>query len=130
MSLIEWRDEFSLGIASVDHEHRELIDLINETYANLSKQVPTMPVVDFLGEIHTKISAHFALEERIMREKNYDQYQEHKDDHEHLLDGIRDIMDDFESQQEFDQEAFAQRLAEWFTEHFRTKDARLHQRLH
>ena len=30
MSLIEWKSEFSVGNAEVDHEHRELIDLIEE----------------------------------------------------------------------------------------------------
>ena len=30
MKLIEWRDKFQLGIPAVDHEHRELINLINE----------------------------------------------------------------------------------------------------
>lgn len=129
MSLIDWRDEFSLGIASVDHEHRELIDLINETYDKLSVEKPDMSVLDVLGAIHSKISAHFALEERIMRERDYDEYQAHKEEHEHLLDGIRDIMDDYEDEKVFDKESFAQRLAEWFTVHFKTKDARLHKYL-
>ena len=33
MALIEWRDDFKLGIASVDHEHEEMIRLINEAHA-------------------------------------------------------------------------------------------------
>ena len=28
MGMIEWQDNFSVGIASVDHEHRELIDAL------------------------------------------------------------------------------------------------------
>jgi hemerythrin len=39
-------------------------------------------------------SAHFALEERFMREHGYDQLALHKADHERLLDEIREIMDD------------------------------------
>lgn len=30
-----------------------------------------------------------------MRERDYDQFTAHKNDHERLLDEIRDIMDDF-----------------------------------
>ena len=30
MTLIVWRQEFETGVADVDHEHRELIDLIND----------------------------------------------------------------------------------------------------
>ena len=29
MPLIEWQDEFKIGIPSIDHEHQELIALIN-----------------------------------------------------------------------------------------------------
>ena len=38
---------------------------------------------------------HFALEERIMRDSGYSEYEDHKDDHEELLDEIRDLMDGF-----------------------------------
>ena len=35
--LLAWRSEYSLGIPDVDHEHRELFDLINErTHASSS----------------------------------------------------------------------------------------------
>ena len=29
MGLLHWEDRYSVGIAAVDHEHRELIELIN-----------------------------------------------------------------------------------------------------
>jgi hemerythrin-like metal-binding protein len=129
MSLIDWDEKFSVGVAAVDHEHRELIGLVNETYDRLQRPDAGVTVPDFLGEIYARISAHFALEENIMRTKRYAHYAEHKADHEHLLDEIRDIMDDYEDRRIFDTEQFAQRLGTWFTGHFRTHDARLHQNL-
>jgi hemerythrin-like metal-binding protein len=131
MALIEWRDEFAVGVAAVDHEHREMIDLINTTYQRLVEGESSMTVGNFLGEIYAKISAHFALEEKLMRDHHYDQYTDHKEDHERLLDDIRDIMDDFEMNDAavFDRDRFAQQLRGWFSEHFKTRDARLHQRL-
>lgn len=129
MSLIEWDDKFSIGIASVDHEHRELIGLVNEAYARLMRPGAPEAVMDFLGEIDARISAHFALEEKLMREKKYDRYAEHKDDHERLLDQIRDIMDAYEDGEFFSDIQFAGQLRGWFTEHFRTHDARLHRNL-
>lgn len=129
MALIEWRDEFSVGVPAVDHEHRELIELINATHEHLGKSDERDAVTEFLGEIYAKISAHFALEEQIMRAQGYDQYLDHKADHERLLDEIRDIMDYHQDTREFDDERFAAQLSGWFTEHFKTKDARLHKHL-
>ena len=35
MSPIEWNDNFSVGVASVDHEHRELIEMISGFQAKI-----------------------------------------------------------------------------------------------
>ena len=130
MTLIEWRDEFKIGIEEVDFEHQELIELINELYGEAKKKDSATAVMACLGEIYAKISAHFALEEKIMRAMKYDQYEDHKEDHEQLLDGIMDIIDEFADVPTLDEEIFADRLNNWFTQHFSTKDARMHKFLH
>ena len=96
MALIEWRQEFCTGIAGVDYEHEALIRQINSVYELIEDQADRALVIDSLDEIYGSISAHFALEEQMMRRHGYDHYQEHKADHERLLDEIRDITDEFE----------------------------------
>ncbi len=130
MNLVEWRDEFEIGIKEVDFEHQELVELINESYKAAKDKNSTTDVMDFLGEIFSQISAHFALEEKVMRDMQYDQYEDHKDDHERLLDSIRDIMDDYMDVSTMDEKQFGERLNKWFTQHFSTKDARMHKFLH
>lgn len=129
MTLIEWKEEFALGVPGVDHEHRELIELINQLHAEVEGAADRAAVIDFLGELHASISAHFALEERMMREADYDEYDAHKDDHERLLDDIHAMIDDVETGSGVDFGGFSARLDDWFSAHFRTLDARLHDRL-
>ena len=127
MALIEWQERFRIGIPSVDYEHQELIGLLNELYEGLTQEAGAGAIIDFLGELYARISAHFALEERVMKQHGYDQLAEHKADHEELLDQIREIMDDYEMDQgDISIEAFAGRLENWFGNHFQTHDARLH----
>ena len=126
MNLIEWRDDFRIGIAEVDHEHRELIELINGLYSNLGGARTDDRVERCFGEIYARISAHFALEEKAMADRAYSDFQPHKADHERLLDSILDIMDEHAAQGVLDDAGLAARLAEWFGVHFRTHDARLH----
>ncbi|MCX7384773.1 MAG: hemerythrin domain-containing protein [Alphaproteobacteria bacterium] len=123
--LIVWRDDFNTGIAAVDHEHRELIGLINGIHADLC--VGRTSADALLGHLHDAIAAHFALEERIMRVHAYGGYAPHKEDHERLLDDIRDIMDHHAARP--DQARLGARLAAWFSHHFRTLDADLHRLL-
>lgn len=130
MSKIEWRAEFSTGLAEVDHEHRGLIDLINTALASCAEVPAARPQIESaLGEIYARTTAHFALEERLMERLEYDQRQEHKHDHERLLEDIRDIMDGLRHGADFDQALFSDRLSEWFSGHFRTHDARFHLRV-
>ena len=126
MALVEWRDDFNVGIDEVDFEHKAMIDLINESYEEAKKDGSSEAVMDSLGEIFEKISAHFALEEKVMKELEYDQFKDHKEDHERLLDSIRDIMDEYAGETVLDDEKFGLSLKEWFVSHFSTKDARLH----
>lgn len=128
MTRIDWRPEFSTGIEDIDHEHQELIEWINRALAaSAAAGTDVAAVSDLLGEIFAKISAHFALEERVMKTRGYDQLAPHKQDHELLLDDIRDIMDEYEEGGGMAADRFAARLGEWFGEHFRTHDARFHQ---
>ncbi len=129
MVLLEWKEEYSVGIAAVDFEHRELIELINELHDGLQAPGEADPVPAFLGEIFARISAHFALEEREMLAAGYNEYRAHKDDHERLLDELRDIMDEYAERGAFDEIIFSRSLGDWFGIHFRTFDARLHERL-
>jgi hemerythrin len=129
MSLITWKDEFSVGVAAVDLEHRELIELINDLEANMLDQASKDTVVQTLGEIYARISAHFALEEKIMRAAGYGGYAAHKQDHESLLDQLVDIVDSVDEAGSYDRVALARGLDSWFSVHFKTHDAKLHQRL-
>ena len=126
MALIEWRQEFNTGIPAVDHEHQQLIEIINDLYEKL-RVADAEAVTAFLAELHDRVSAHFALEERIMQERLYEGYVEHKTDHERLLDDIRDVMEEYRSGGYRDAaDRLALRLEEWFSRHFRTLDVRFH----
>lgn len=127
MPIIEWRDDFKTGDAAVDHEHRELIDLMNTLFDAMTEGAPTDETLRSLGEVFARISAHFALEEREMVEAKYGAFPDHKDDHEDLLDEIRDIMDAYEvGAFSAERDAFGERLRDWFVNHFKTHDAKLH----
>ena len=126
MSLMQWKPEYSVGIDSMDDEHREMINLINEIYEKLESELDTDQIEQCLGDIFSTISMHFALEERLMQKSNYAEYQAHKDDHEDLLDQIRDLMDDFAGDTSSGATMLEQSLSNWFAGHFSTFDARLH----
>ena len=129
MSLLTWKPEYSVGIDSMDDEHSHMIDMINDVYERLAGSQDPEEIETCLEAIFGAISSHFALEERLMLDSAYDEFSDHKEDHEDLLDEIRDLMDNYVADPEQGGALLEERLSDWFGKHFATFDARLHGRL-
>jgi hemerythrin-like metal-binding protein len=129
MAQIEWKDEFCIGHAAVDQEHELLVEQINRLYDQLSLPMDTLTIESMLGDIQADISTHFALEELLMEEAGFSEYEEHKQDHERLLDQIHDLIFHFEEDPDHGKELLKSSLSDWFSNHFRSFDARLHNQL-
>ena len=130
MALLKWKPEYSVGEAGVDLEHQQLIAMINMVFEHLELHRDSESVEQYLGEIHVCISAHFALEEALMRTSGYDEYEAHKQDHEELLDQVRDFMDCYLEDSQAGRSILRDRLDRWFSVHFSSYDRRLHHKLH
>ncbi len=125
MPLLDWKDEYETGIAFIDFEHRRLVTLINKTCRSIGQESATEDIAAGLGELYAGICAHFALEEKLMREKTYALYEVHKADHERLLEQLRAMMDAFEAGAcENCGKTLDDCLTEWFRRHFRIEDPR------
>lgn len=129
MAQIEWKEEYSIGNASVDEEHELLITQINKLYQQLNQPLDTMVIESMLSDIQTDISTHFALEELLMQEAGFAEFEDHKQDHERLLDQIGDMIFHFTEDPESGRELLINRLSDWFSNHFRGFDSRLHNQL-
>ncbi len=129
MKYLKWSEQYSVGVDSVDYEHQNLMDMINMIYAELEDKRDIAEIEKTVSDVHAEISAHFALEERLMRNAGYEEYEAHKNDHEELLDQIRNMMDAIENDPEPALDMLSEQLSDWFGGHFVTFDARLHSKL-
>ena len=126
MSVLRWRSEFGVGIEIIDHDHQELIGRIKDRQLELEGCEDPGKLVRVLDEIYAEIADHFALEERLMEQMRYAAYADHKEDHETLLDELREIMVEVEDNGVLDHAELTDDLDRWFSDHFQTHDAKLH----
>ncbi len=125
MSLANLKHQLNTGIESLDYEHRRLIGVMEELCDSFEHAEAEGPgaVSDLFGTLYARASAHFALEERLMREKQYPRYDAHKADHERLLDQIRAMMEAYEAGRCVDCGMTLRSCLEaWFAEHVRESD--------
>ena len=126
MAQIEWKAEYSVGNAAVDQEHELLIAQINQLYDQLGSSLDNDTIESLLADLQADISTHFALEELLMEEADFAEFEAHRQDHERLLDQIHDMIFDFTEDPEEGRELLKNRLSDWFGQHFMGFDARLH----
>jgi len=89
---IEWDDSFLIGIEELDYEHKVLINDINRLHLELAGHDEKSEIERCLGDIYARMQAHFALEEHVMKEHQYKFFDEHKREHERLLDSYCGYM--------------------------------------
>ena len=123
---IKWDDSFLIGIEELDYEHRELIKYANRLHEELAKHVEKSAIEKCLGDIHARMGAHFALEERVMKEREYEFFDEHKREHEALLDDYTEYITRFlnspDNSHSFPIEEILRR---WIKNHILTSDKKM-----
>ena len=129
MALLEWRDDYLLGIQFLDFEHRDLFERINDLFGMCALHADTEYVADCLGRLHARLAAHFALEEKTMRELKNPHYAAHKVEHDRFLDEVTDVVAGFNAGfSKDDVHAFAERVERWIVNHITTFDRQLIER--
>jgi hemerythrin len=95
MPLIEWSAELSVGIESIDEQHKKLVNMINA----LNDAMVVGESNELLGKIFTGLAAytqkHFAYEENMFAEYNYPDSTEHKRQHNELIAQVVELKAKF-----------------------------------
>ena len=79
--MIEWEDKFSVGISIIDEEHKKLIGILNKVIYAKGHNGNTEELWEVLSEMTNYALTHFRTEETYMKEFNYPEYQDHKEEH-------------------------------------------------
>ncbi len=92
MPLMEWSDKLSVGIKSIDDEHKKLVGMVNDLFdgvqAGRGKEL-LGPILDGLIA-YTK--THFANEERYFAQHHYGEAVAHKAEHDALAKQVLDVQ--------------------------------------
>ena len=88
MQTIEWRDDFNINVAELDHQHQRLAELVNELHRAVTGGQDAREVGGILKRLLAFTRSHFETEERLMLEFDYPDFQAHKNEHDDLLDQL------------------------------------------
>ena len=98
MSQIDWKPEYDTGVATVDEQHRHLVDIINRFEDALLRGKGSRQMNEILNDLVGYTQEHFASEERLMQEAEYPQLALHQGQHRQLLQKIERFQFEFNRQ--------------------------------
>ena len=91
MSIIEWSEDMSVGVARLDEHHRRLIDLTNQLGSAIADGDPEHTTGAVLGELVRYVYYHFGEEERLMEQAAYGGLDAHRCHHRAMAEHVRGL---------------------------------------
>ena len=123
--MFEWSNTYSVGIGSVDGQHRNLFALAGELHAAMTAGQGKASVGRVLDRLVQYTAVHFAHEERLMRLHDYPDFPKHKAEHEGLTKQVLKFQEDFNAGRAAITVQLLQFLKDWLQHHIKESDQKL-----
>ena len=119
---VAWKDDLSVGIESIDDDHKKLLTLIN----NLQTAVyyPTGEAFErqALQELVDYTKYHFEREEQLMLANGYPDFEAHKRQHEEMIVKVGGFLEAYENDRDGTVDELTTFLKTWLIQHIAGTD--------
>lgn len=88
MSYVIWQDSYKLNVHEIDTQHEEMAGLVKGLYDAVAAKESKEKISRILSDLIDCTREHFFTEERLMREHGYPNYEQHKEEHNELLEQL------------------------------------------
>ncbi len=119
---LEWKDDYSVGIDSIDQQHKKLINLINQLQTAIDYSTGKEFEQEALDELVDYTKTHFSYEEGLLRDNDYPDYENHKAQHEKMFRKVEEVLSDYEHDQDSAMSDAVEYLKDWLIRHINGTD--------
>lgn len=119
---VGWRDDLSVGIESIDNDHKKLLTLINNLQSAAHYNMGESFERQALQELADYTKYHFEREERLMREHEYPDYEAHEAQHREMIDRVNDALAAYDKNPEDTVNELTKLLKSWLLRHIAGTD--------
>ncbi len=117
MALLSWNDQYLIGQATIDEEHKMLFRLINDFHTHWTEQRDRKDIARVLSQLIHYGELHFQDEERIMAQEGYPELESHHQVHEKLIDEIFKLNEELADQSRLLERDMTKFLKQWLVDH-------------
>ncbi|MCW3982363.1 MAG: bacteriohemerythrin [Candidatus Bathyarchaeota archaeon] len=122
MPLLQWNDNFSVGVAEIDAQHKNLVSYLNDLHFAMTQGKGNSILKSLLDRLVGYTQVHFATEEKYMKQWNYPGYVYHKGEHEVFVKKVAEFKTKFEGGQAVLSIEILSFLKDWVVKHIQGTD--------
>jgi len=93
MPLLQWNDELSIGINSIDEQHKILVNMINTLNDALAEGKANDILIDIFADLTDYTVKHFGYEEEMFAQHGYVEAEAHKNEHKALITQVKKLQE-------------------------------------
>ena len=125
MKDIVWDYVLSVGVDEIDEDHRKLVNIFNILNHAVTEGDSPDYLLAVLEELINCTVWHFSHEERLMLKYGYEGIEEHKMEHQELIQSAKGLQQELLQADKPVADEEIEFLEIWLTEHILTSDMRL-----
>lgn len=125
MAQLEWNRSLSVGIATIDEQHKHLIELVNEFLEAADAGEGPAAIHGVVERLRKYTVSHFHDEEQFMEQIKYPDRGAHQVAHKELVRTVKLFQRDIYTQQGVSVAAMRSFLKQWLINHILEKDVAL-----
>ncbi len=119
---LEWKDEYSVGIQSIDVQHKKLVNLINNLQTAVSHSTGAAFEQAALDELVDYTKTHFQYEESLMQETGYPDFEAHRAEHQKMIARVEEVIAEYQQDQDTAMQNALAFLKDWLIHHINGTD--------
>lgn len=89
MPYLEWHDSLSVGIRSIDAQHRKLANMVNQLHDAAGQSGPQCTAQELVARLKDYAAEHFHIEEGYMQAFGYPGLESHQKEHEAFCTAVQ-----------------------------------------
>ena len=119
---VEWKDEYSVGIESIDRQHKKLIALINNLQTAVNYSAGAEFEQEALDELVDYTKTHFGYEEELMEKNGYPDFTTHRAEHELMISRVEQVLAEYKRNPDTAMQNAIDFLRDWLINHINGTD--------
>lgn len=119
---LEWSDEYSVGIDSIDQQHKKLLGLINSLQTAIDYSTGDEYEQEALNELVDYTKTHFTYEEGLLEQNDYPDFEPHKAQHAEMINKVEEVLTEYSKDPETAMSNAVEFLKSWLINHINGTD--------